>query len=68
LTLIPGNQFSLELRDNGVGMPTNWRHKGQGIKGIEERVSALGGQLHIQSDEFGCRTTVNLPTKPNTSD
>ncbi|PSU34271.1 MASE1 domain-containing sensor histidine kinase [Photobacterium lutimaris] len=64
LTLVPGSQFSLELRDNGVGLPKHWREKGQGLRGIEERVQALGGQLTIQSSSLGSRIIVNLPTKP----
>ncbi len=51
LSLMPGTMFSLELRDNGCGLPDNWRTKGQGLKGIEERVSALGGNLSIQSGQ-----------------
>lgn len=67
LTLVPGNQFSLELRDNGIGLPSDWRNRGQGLTGIEERIQALGGKLSIQSNENGSRITVNLPTKPNST-
>ncbi|OLQ72800.1 histidine kinase [Photobacterium proteolyticum] len=67
LSLMPGTMFSLELRDNGCGLPDNWRTKGQGLKGIEERVSALGGSLSIQSGP-GTRFIVNLPTKMPTTE
>ncbi len=67
LSLMPGTMFSLELRDNGCGLPDNWRTKGQGLKGIEERVSALGGNLSIQSGQ-GTRFIVNLPTKMPTTE
>ncbi len=67
LSLVPGDRFSLELRDNGVGLPENWRHKGQGLRGIEERVSALGGTMSITSNSLGSRIFVNLPTKNKTS-
>lgn len=68
LTLIPGERFSLEIRDNGIGIPANWRSLGQGLTGIEERVSALGGQLAIGShDGAGSKINVNLPTKHITS-
>ncbi|MDX1304392.1 MASE1 domain-containing protein [Photobacterium sp.] len=80
LSLMPGTSFSLELRDNGCGLPENWRTKGQGLKGIEERVSALGGHLSIESNDNahiragselnsnkGTRIIVTLPTKINPS-
>ncbi|MGF1874054.1 signal transduction histidine-protein kinase/phosphatase UhpB [Photobacterium frigidiphilum] len=80
LSLVPGDIFSLELRDNGCGLPTNWRSKGLGLKGIEERVSALGGDLYIGQNKShtnqanntfdtnkGTRIIVNLPTKITSS-
>ncbi|WP_299021118.1 signal transduction histidine-protein kinase/phosphatase UhpB [uncultured Photobacterium sp.] len=68
LSLMPGTTFSLELRDNGRGLPQNWRTKGHGLRGIEERVSALGGSFSIQSGK-GTRFIVNLPTKiPSSED
>ncbi|RBW65742.1 sensor histidine kinase [Vibrionales bacterium C3R12] len=52
LSLMPGDIFSLELRDNGKGLPESWKTKGQGLKGIEERVSALGGNMTIQTRQL----------------
>ncbi len=66
LTLLSGSQFCLELRDNGIGLPDDWKNRGQGLKGIEERVQALGGTLLIKSNHQGSRISVNLPTKSNT--
>lgn len=66
LSLVPGVRFSLELRDNGIGLPENWRLKGQGLRGIEERISALGGTMSVTSNSLGSRIFVNLPTKPIT--
>ena len=65
LRFTEGNSYQLELSDNGCGLPLNWRTKGQGLKGIEERVSALGGELAICSndDTPGTQVTVNLLTK-----
>lgn len=62
LSVLPGNHFSLELRDNGVGLPEDWRGRGQGLRGIEERIQALGGRLTLESGDKGSRITVNLPT------
>lgn len=59
LTLLPGKHFSLDYWDNGSGIPEGWRSIGTGLKGIEERVNALGGNVVIK----GSRVTVNLPTK-----
>ncbi|RJX67186.1 sensor histidine kinase [Vibrio sinensis] len=74
LSLVPGDRFCLELRDNGIGLPSNWRHKGRGLVGIEERINALGGTMTIQNHtdyrnetKKGSRITVNLPTKHNVS-
>lgn len=70
LSLVPGDMFSVELRDNGIGLASDWHSKGQGLLGIEERVSALGGTFLIESQRnqipLGTRITVNLPTKPLT--
>lgn len=63
LSLVPGVRFGLELRDNGIGLPENWRSKGHGLRGIEERISALGGTMSISSSSLGSRIFVNLPTK-----
>ncbi|MDE1336565.1 MASE1 domain-containing sensor histidine kinase [Vibrio aestuarianus] len=71
LSIVPGEMFSVELRDNGIGLPSDWRTKGQGLLGIEERVSALCGHFVIDSKSIlappGTRITVNLPTKPSTT-
>ncbi len=62
ITLLPGTLFSMEYRDNGIGLPANWRTKGTGLKGLEERVTALGGHLSVDGN-IGTRIIVNLPTK-----
>tara|TARA_R110001583_G_scaffold51874_2_gene161464 strand:+ start:2863 stop:4596 length:1734 start_codon:yes stop_codon:yes gene_type:complete len=59
LSLLPGDIFTLELTDNGHGLPANWQLKGQGIKGIQERVSALGGEINIQTRD----KTANMSPK-----
>tara|TARA_R110001583_G_scaffold7720_3_gene37865 strand:+ start:48123 stop:49706 length:1584 start_codon:yes stop_codon:yes gene_type:complete len=62
LTLLPGILLSLDYRDNGIGLPANWRTKGTGLKGIEERANALGGHLFVKGI-IGTRIIVTLPTK-----
>jgi glucose-6-phosphate-specific signal transduction histidine kinase len=62
LSLLPGDIFSLELRDNGQGLPKDWKIKGQGLRGIQERVSALGGKMRIQSRGWESRMLSELET------
>ncbi|WP_325895157.1 MASE1 domain-containing sensor histidine kinase [Grimontia sp. NTOU-MAR1] len=68
LTLLPGSQFVLELKDNGIGLPENWRSKGHGLKGVEERIQALGGNISIHSNKNGSQITVKLPIRLNEND
>jgi len=49
LSLTSGDIFSLTLKDNGHGLPIDWKFNGQGLKGIQERVSALGGDIVIHT-------------------
>ena len=48
----------LHVADNGVGILAD---PGFGIQGMRERVSALGGELTLESNN-GTRVIVNLPT------
>ncbi|WBM68851.1 MASE1 domain-containing protein [Buttiauxella sp. WJP83] len=50
----------LEVKDDGVGFSGN-AHSGQGLRGIAERIRALGGDLQLES-QSGTRVIVNLPT------
>jgi two-component system NarL family sensor kinase len=56
----------LELEDEGRGMPPALRDHpdallGVGIAGMRQRVRALGGQMEIQSGDWGTRLVVTLP-------
>jgi signal transduction histidine kinase len=57
LATFASNEFSLELRDNGLGFDTTARHDGLGILGIKERVGIMGGKLSIESSA-GQGTTI----------
>lgn len=57
-----GDTVILEVQDDGVGMSVQHR-QGFGLKGIEERVKALGGDWHL-SGSGGTLIIVNLPTNP----
>jgi two-component system sensor histidine kinase UhpB len=39
----------MTVRDDGVGLPPGQLRSGRGLKSIEERISAVGGQLLIDS-------------------
>lgn len=54
------NRLHLAVRDNGVGLVSGGQ-PGFGIQGMRERISALGGELTLESRQ-GTRVIVNLPT------
>ena len=64
-----GNQFRLEVRDNGHGIEERRLEQlrgatgsfGVGIAGMRERVRQFGGLLDIRSDQAGTAVTVTLP-------
>ena len=55
-----GALLRLEVKDNGIGLRAD-QMAGFGIQGMRERVSALGGELTLESQR-GTRVIVNLPT------
>ncbi|EEX35740.1 sensor protein UhpB [Vibrio metschnikovii] len=66
ITLFPGSDLTLEVKDNGIGLPDDWSIRGHGLIGIRERVSALGGDFSVltsQRSGQGMHIVVNLPTK-----
>ena len=71
LTYQPGT-VTLDVRDNGRGLPTagpaegtDRRNRGRGLAGIRERVAALGGHLVVESDPGeGTALAVSIPLPP----
>lgn len=53
--------IQLHVSDNGIGIPESKRRGGFGLRGIEERVRALGGDWTLTTSG-GTRIIVNLPT------
>ena len=53
--------IQLHVSDNGIGIPESKRRGGFGLRGIEERVRALGGDWTLTTTG-GTRIIVNLPT------
>lgn len=56
------HDVTIEIRDQGKGMPTPIPRGGVGIQGMGERVRQLGGQLEIESGSGGTRVTATFPT------
>jgi PAS domain S-box-containing protein len=61
------NQLTVEVRDDGKGIPQDKRQSvtssggGVGLRGISERIRQLGGNLEIQSNEHGTAIIARLP-------
>jgi PAS domain S-box-containing protein len=63
---------SMEVRDNGKGIPTNlleqsgedWMGSlGVGLRGMNERMRQLGGKLEVASTEKGTAVTASVPSE-----
>jgi signal transduction histidine kinase len=55
--------FSLEITDDGVGIPAQSPFH-RGLKSMKERAQALGGELFIGSQGEGTRILLRLPIQP----
>ncbi len=59
-----GDELELIVRDNGCGFDAGVIHRGNGLRGIEERVQLLGGLFFLDSSaQRGTRVAVHLPLK-----
>ncbi|MBD2530997.1 sensor histidine kinase [Nostoc flagelliforme FACHB-838] len=55
---------SILVKDNGRGFSLNEKRTGFGITGMQERVAALEGYFHLETEPgSGCRITVELPLR-----
>ncbi|WP_414567611.1 sensor histidine kinase [Nostoc sp. CCY 9925] len=58
------NRINLRVEDNGRGFDLNEKITGFGIQGMQERVAALEGYFHLETQPgCGCRITVELPLR-----
>ncbi|NJM22170.1 MAG: sensor histidine kinase [Richelia sp. RM2_1_2] len=54
--------YCLRIEDNGIGFDPNQNTRGFGLQGMQERTSALGGQLSIKSvPQGGCQLMALFP-------
>lgn len=60
-----GAAVTLVVQDDGVGLPEGAPEPGRlGLKGMRERVAALGGELHLMAgDEGGLIVRATIPLK-----
>ncbi len=54
-------QLRLVVHDNGIGILPTQPNNGFGLRGIEERICALGGEWEV-INQLGTKIIVNLPT------
>ncbi|MBD2724829.1 sensor histidine kinase [Nostoc sp. FACHB-892] len=58
------NSVNLLIEDNGKGFSVNEKRSGFGITGMQERVAALEGYFHLETElGSGCKITVELPLR-----
>jgi glucose-6-phosphate-specific signal transduction histidine kinase len=50
----------LDLRDNGVGLPSRLPRGGRGLQGMRDRVTSLGGQFRLRPDHVGVHLRILL--------
>ena len=74
LLSVEDGKARLEVRDEGRGISIERQREltvggrgGVGLRGMQERVSQLGGKLQIQSSSKGTIVTAILPCKPESS-
>jgi signal transduction histidine kinase len=59
-------EITLEIRDNGKGLPDDFsltRSSGVGLAGMRERVRELGGTLEVESSDYGVAVKCRLGTE-----
>ena len=63
IELILDDQAYLQISDNGVGFTAQDPLKGMGVRGMQERVQALGGKMTINANgsSSGTNISVTLP-------
>ncbi|MEZ8094501.1 signal transduction histidine-protein kinase/phosphatase UhpB [Photobacterium swingsii] len=65
IELILAEQAYLQITDNGIGFTAQDLLKGTGVRGMQERVQALGGKMTINANgsSSGTNISVTLPTE-----
>jgi len=61
------NRLKMEIKDDGVGLPTTHNH-GIGLDSMRERAEELGGHLELSSSSGGTLVCVEIPIAPKRKD
>jgi len=61
------NRLKMEIKDDGVGLPTPRNH-GIGLDSMRERAEELGGHLELSSSSGGTLVCVEIPIAPKRKD
>lgn len=56
-----GNWVNLQMRDDGINKKSTELKEGNGLLGMRERITALGGQIKSALSVNGFTTQINLP-------
>jgi two-component system sensor histidine kinase DesK len=52
----------VRIKDNGSGMPGSTGSKGNGLRGMKERVEFVNGTMSIRSSNKGTTITIRIPS------
>ncbi|BDV35094.1 ATP-binding protein [Methylocystis iwaonis] len=64
-----GQRLRVEVRDDGTGLPAAFTPAGLGLRGMSERVTALGGTLRLDNgSNGGARLVAELPLDAASAD
>jgi two-component system sensor histidine kinase UhpB len=58
----------LDLRDNGLGLPSRLPRGGRGLQGMRDRVTSLGGQFRLRPDHPGVHLRILLRSSNTATD
>jgi len=62
--LAPAGCISVQISDNGHGFDPQHPGPGLGLRSMQERVQALGGQIQVESANTGTRLRILIPLLP----
>ncbi len=58
---LEGRELILSIEDNGRGFSTEADELSEGLRGMRNRMSRIGGECRVESDSSGARVRLSLP-------